>query len=91
MGLPHEAAVVCYQHVEGAATEAGPLLTVAFEEVLGTGPALDAFKGPLFLRIVAGGGGAMLWLQEALPTFPWALGRGLRALLLSTYSRQCSA
>lgn len=76
MGLPHEAAVVCYQHVEGAATEAGPLLTVAFEEVLGTGPALDAFKGPLFLRIVAGGGGPCFGSRKHFPPFPGPWGGG---------------
>ena len=39
-----KAAVVCLR-VEGAATEAGLLLTVARGGVLGTGPALDTFKG----------------------------------------------
>ena len=80
-----EAVVVCHLHVEGAATEAGLLLTVARGGVLGTRPALDTFKGRLSLRTVR------LGSRKCFPRFPQASGRGPRTLLLSTYSRQLSA
>ena len=68
---------MCHQHSEGAATEAGPLLTIACGEVLGTGPALDAFKGPLSPRTAGWGvGGCALAPGGASHAFPGPQGGG---------------
>lgn len=91
VGLPHKATVVCHQHVEGAATEAGPLLTVACGEVLGTGPALDAFKGALSQRTAGWGVGAAPRLQEALPMLSLGLREGVSCSPLEHILKQHSA
>ena len=82
---------MCHQHVEGAATEAGPLLTVACGEVLGTGPALDAFKGALSQRTAGWGVGAAPRLQEALPMLSLGLREGVSCSPLEHILKQHSA